>query len=262
MARKSQRLSESSKTISAHKRAASATTISAASTKRSRKGSTSKETPTKSQYFTHEDDTGEDSEDGSPSEPSSDEDEASEFGDEADESPPEDPDDVGEYDSEDDKPKRSGRPTPKKSTNASSGSRSKGQELWRPGVKTGLGPGTQVVIKKPKARSAGKTPYEDDTIHPNTMLFLADLKANNDRHWLKSKSEVLRSPRVSAITRGEALCSLRLHQITVPPRRDRNNSLKGRGRDGRLEIPYTACATCSSLLLAHIAHRRSACCAT
>ena len=61
----------------------------------------------------------------------------------------------------------------------------KGQELWRPGVKTGLAPGEQVFIKLPKARQAGKTPYMDDTIHPNTMLFLDDLKNNNDREWLK-----------------------------------------------------------------------------
>ncbi|ORY12291.1 hypothetical protein BCR34DRAFT_563868 [Clohesyomyces aquaticus] len=57
------------------------------------------------------------------------------------------------------------------------------KELWKPGAK--LEPGTQIVIKKPKARDAGETPYTDDTIHPNTMLFLKDLAANNDRQWLK-----------------------------------------------------------------------------
>ena len=56
----------------------------------------------------------------------------------------------------------------------------------RSGVKAGLGPGSEVIIKKPKARGAGKTPYSDDTIHPNTFLFLKDLKQNNDRQWLKS----------------------------------------------------------------------------
>ena len=61
----------------------------------------------------------------------------------------------------------------------------KGKELWRPGVKADLAPGEQVFIKLPKARQAGKTPYTDDTIHPNTMLFLGDLKENNDREWLK-----------------------------------------------------------------------------
>jgi hypothetical protein len=57
------------------------------------------------------------------------------------------------------------------------------KELWRPGAK--LAPGTQLIIKKPKAREAGATPFTDDTIHPNTMLFLKDLAANNDRQWLK-----------------------------------------------------------------------------
>ena len=61
----------------------------------------------------------------------------------------------------------------------------KGQELWRPGVKADLAPGEAVFIKLPKAREAGKTPYKDDTVHPNTMLFLQDLRGNNDREWLK-----------------------------------------------------------------------------
>ncbi|KIW09353.1 hypothetical protein, variant 1 [Verruconis gallopava] len=59
------------------------------------------------------------------------------------------------------------------------------KEIWRPGVKTGMGPGTQVVFKKPRARSPGDTPYTDETIHPNTMLFLKELAANNSRQWLK-----------------------------------------------------------------------------
>jgi hypothetical protein len=59
------------------------------------------------------------------------------------------------------------------------------KELWKPGAK--LAPGTKLIIKKPKARDAGDTPYEDHTIHPNTMLFLKDLTANNDRQWLKRK---------------------------------------------------------------------------
>lgn len=61
----------------------------------------------------------------------------------------------------------------------------KGQELWRPGVKTGLAPGEALFIKLPKAREAGKTPYKDDTVHPNTLAFLEELKENNDREWLK-----------------------------------------------------------------------------
>ncbi|KAK4694716.1 hypothetical protein P7C71_g2911, partial [Lecanoromycetidae sp. Uapishka_2] len=61
----------------------------------------------------------------------------------------------------------------------------KGQELWRPGAKVSAAPGEAVFIKLPKAREAGKTPYTDSTIHPNTLLFLKDLRANNDREWLK-----------------------------------------------------------------------------
>ncbi|KAH9875014.1 hypothetical protein J1614_004502 [Plenodomus biglobosus] len=57
------------------------------------------------------------------------------------------------------------------------------KELWKAGAK--LAPGTQIIIKKPKARDAGDTPYADNTIHPNTLLFLKDLAANNDRQWLK-----------------------------------------------------------------------------
>lgn len=59
------------------------------------------------------------------------------------------------------------------------------KDLWKPGAK--LAPGTQLIIKKPKARDAGDTPYTDATIHPNTMLFLTDLTANNERQWLKCR---------------------------------------------------------------------------
>jgi hypothetical protein len=48
-----------------------------------------------------------------------------------------------------------------------------------------LAPGLEVRFKRPQARKAGGTPYMDETIHPNTFLFLADLAANNDREWLK-----------------------------------------------------------------------------
>ncbi|KAJ4381239.1 hypothetical protein N0V86_003588 [Didymella sp. IMI 355093] len=57
------------------------------------------------------------------------------------------------------------------------------KELWKSGAK--LEPGTQLIIKKPKARDAGDTPYTESTIHPNTMVFLKEIKANNDRQWLK-----------------------------------------------------------------------------
>ncbi|KAL1956399.1 hypothetical protein VTO42DRAFT_7382 [Malbranchea cinnamomea] len=61
----------------------------------------------------------------------------------------------------------------------------KGTELWREGVRTGLGPGKEVFIELPKARDPGDIPYEDRTIHPNTLLFLKDLKENNNRTWFK-----------------------------------------------------------------------------
>lgn len=61
----------------------------------------------------------------------------------------------------------------------------KGQELWRPGVKSKLAPGEAIFIPLPKAREAGKTPYQDHTVHPNTMAFLGELKENNEREWLK-----------------------------------------------------------------------------
>lgn len=63
----------------------------------------------------------------------------------------------------------------------------KGQELWREGVRAGLEPGQEVIIAKPKAREAGKIPYQDETLHPNTRLFLIDLATNNDRQWLKGE---------------------------------------------------------------------------
>ncbi len=83
------------------------------------------------------------------------------------------------------KPKKS---SGKKGPTVSLAKGAKGQELWRPGVKANLGPGREIIIKRPKAREAGKTPYTDDSIHPNTMLFLKDLAANNDREWLKSET--------------------------------------------------------------------------
>lgn len=61
----------------------------------------------------------------------------------------------------------------------------KGKELWREGVRTGLGPGKEVFIPKPKARDPGNVKYKDETLHPNTRLFLLDLAKNNDRQWFK-----------------------------------------------------------------------------
>ncbi|KAE8372239.1 hypothetical protein BDV26DRAFT_104516 [Aspergillus bertholletiae] len=61
-----------------------------------------------------------------------------------------------------------------------------GKQLWKEGVRTGLGPGKEVFIKKPKARAAGAVPYQEHTLHPNTFLFLLDLAENNERVWLKA----------------------------------------------------------------------------
>ena len=140
---------------------------------------TSNTTPKKSQYFDHDLDD---------SEPAT-EDDVEDSGYEGEEtsavsSPRASDDEEADDYSEEEAPSR--RRVGRKQDGRTSKS-SKGQELWRPGVKAGLGPGKQVLIKIPKAREAGKTPYRDDTIHPNTLLFLRDLADNNDREWLKSK---------------------------------------------------------------------------
>jgi hypothetical protein len=42
-------------------------------------------------------------------------------------------------------------------------------------------------IPLPKLRDTGGIEYADDRLHPNTLAFLRDLKANNKRSWLKCK---------------------------------------------------------------------------
>lgn len=197
MARKSQRLSAGAATaLPSHKRNASNTSLPGGDAKKTK---TQKATPTKSQYFPKGKETGgqsgsQDDEDTSAPEededddpPSAAEEDLSEFG-SAPESDDEgdDDDDDEEYESEVEQPKSRRKSASAKTTTASSKKQS-GGELWREGVKTGLGPGQEVIIKKPKARPAGKVPYSDETIHPNTLLFLQDLKANNNREWLKSE---------------------------------------------------------------------------
>lgn len=61
------------------------------------------------------------------------------------------------------------------------------KELWREGVKAGLGPGKAIFIERPRPRGDGGIKYVPGRIHPNTMAFLGDLKANNEREWLKSQ---------------------------------------------------------------------------
>ncbi len=98
--------------------------------------------------------------------------------------------DEEDYDSEEDrKPKknRGRKPAASGATGLVAGAIEKGKELWRQGVKTGLGPGKQVFIERPKPRGDGGIKYVPERIHPNTMAFLTDLKKNNDREWLKSE---------------------------------------------------------------------------
>ena len=189
MARRSQRLSSGSKAtpLPGHKRSASNTAIGSAEAKRSK---TKRAMPTKSQYFQKpaERELNDEDDQEDVAESSEANEDASEFGDESEviSSSGGEDDDYGN--DSDDGPKSRKGAKPKGRVTSSPAIRTKGAELWRPGVKAGLGPGNQVVIKKPQARPAGKTPYEDETIHPNTLLFLKDLKANNERQWLKSKS--------------------------------------------------------------------------
>ena len=192
MARRSQRLSSTSAGAVAktHKRSASHTTASTVESKRSK----TKATPTKSQYFSNsktlETSADDDNDEMDASSALSDESEASEFGEESQATQSSEENDDDEYDSDvNDTPKQRKKVTPNKGT-ATSGVTSSANSggTWKAGVKAGLGPGTQLVIKRPQARPAGKNPYRDDTIHPNTLLFLKELKANNERQWLKSKS--------------------------------------------------------------------------
>lgn len=73
------------------------------------------------------------------------------------------------------------------------GKKATSSELWRPGVKSHLPPGSAIFIKLPQARLPGKTPYKPSTIHPNTLLFLRDLRAHNDRDWLKTNDKDYRA---------------------------------------------------------------------
>ena len=186
MARKSQRVAAVSAASTRHKRAASNSMPLGTKTGPKKQ----KATPTKSQYFKQSKHYLGDAEDEDldSEELSSAQEEDSAFESEVDEATSEDDED--EYDS--DAERKLSSASKIKSTGipkASPAMRTKENELLRPGVKTGFGPGTEVVIKKPKARPAGKTPYRDDAIHPNTLLFLEDLKANNERQWLKSECD-------------------------------------------------------------------------
>ena len=148
----------------------------------SSRSATKSSTPKKSVYFEH--DTEEESE------PETEiENEESGYEDEEESavsSPEPSDDDSEEYNSEEDtskRKKRKSRGFRGKQPPAAAIKSGKSQDLWKEGVKVD-GEG-EVFITLPKARSPGKTPYQDHTIHPNTLLFLGDLKRNNDRAWLK-----------------------------------------------------------------------------
>ena len=179
-------------------------------------------TPKKSPFFEHDSET--------PEEESSIEREESGYEDEdasasAISTPPEsveDSDDDNEesYTSEDAKPRKRGRGRPSKTSTTprpTPVNSTKGKELWRPGVKTDLEPGQEVFIKLPKARLPGSTPYTDSTIHPNTLLFLRDLRNNNDRSWLKIHDADYRASKADFDSFVEALTEKIIeHDETVP----------------------------------------------
>ena len=138
-------------------------------------------TPKKSVYFEHDTEESEPESEIANEESGYEDEEASALS-----SPEASEDESEEYNSEEDTSKAKkrksggfrGRQSPAAVTTSG-----KGGELWKEGVKVN-GDG-EVFIALPRARSPGKTPYQDDTLHPNTLLFLGDLKRNNDRAWLK-----------------------------------------------------------------------------
>lgn len=94
----------------------------------------------------------------------------------------------------------------------------KGKELWREGVRTGLGPGKEVFIPKPKARDPGNVAYRDETLHPNTRLFLLDLAKNNDRQWFKGEQSGIHETS-AAIALADWVFLQRMIPITARQRR-------------------------------------------
>ena len=90
-----------------------------------------------------------------------------------------------EYNSEEEAPRKRKTGRSKDKPSLAAAKSSTGKQLWKEGVSVDAAPGQEVFIKLPKARTAGATPYRDDVLHPNTMLFLSDLKRNNERAWLK-----------------------------------------------------------------------------
>ena len=190
MARPRQGISRSASAASTpQKRAAPASTLLRQSKRQKSASSTpatkSKTTPKKSEYF-------ESSSELSESEES--DDNASDFGGSGPSSTPssEPEEQMDDYSSENEKRsrrRRSSSARSKASAKAAPKSMHKGKqggELWREGANVDAAPGQEVYIALPKARGPGSTPYRDAAIHPNTMLFLGDLKKHNERAWLKA----------------------------------------------------------------------------
>lgn len=138
-------------------------------------------TPKKSKYFEAPD-----SDDEDVDEPTSDDDaEASGYEDEED-------DDVeaeassaegaseDDFDSEEDAKPARGKG--KKKAGATSTFIGKSSQLWREGVKAGLGPGKQVFIAKPKPRGDGGVKYLPERIHPNSSKCKRLPKAMDQKH--------------------------------------------------------------------------------
>ncbi|CAI7650144.1 unnamed protein product [Penicillium glandicola] len=140
-----------------------------------------KSTASKSKYFEAEDSDEPDSDSDASAEESS----GSVYEEAREESPADEAEPEEVSATEDTKKKPSTKGKQQQSTN-SRNNLMKGKELWREGVRAGLEPGQEVIIAKPKPRDAGQTPYQDETLHPNTRLFLIDLAGNNDRQWLKA----------------------------------------------------------------------------
>ncbi|GAB1727823.1 hypothetical protein NU195Hw_g2143t1 [Hortaea werneckii] len=186
MPRKSERLSTgASKTESTHKRTVSASASTGADAKRSK----TKATPIKSHYFTAKDEEDNEVSDESQSQDGGD----SEFDQLESEEESLESDDADDYEQDSEKESKSRKgSTQAKRGQSSTAVKTKGTNVWKTGVKAGLGPGNEVVIKKPKARPAGRIPYSDESIHPNTLLFLKELKENNNREWLKMHDAVFR----------------------------------------------------------------------
>lgn len=183
---RSSRPAPAAEALGAPKRRASARLSASHEIKRAKSNASPSNTPVKSttkksKYFEPE------SSDEPPTEPSDsngDESGSAYEDKESEESPVHDSDPEDPSDSEGD----SGKPRAKDNQSRSdrpAADALKGRELWREGVRTGLGPGKEVFIPKPKARDAGDVAYRDETLHPNTRLFLLDLAENNEREWLK-----------------------------------------------------------------------------